>query len=416
MIAKTKQTLIRALRFSERYTKTDMVYATKGGVWLTIGQVIAAISAFGIAVGFANLVPAETYGTFKTVFSIAGIVGAFSLTGIGTAIAQAAARGERGALRTGAFAHLRFSKWMLLIGIIVSGYYLLEKNYAVGFGLAAAAFLYPLITSFGFFAGYLKGQRNFKAAATLTSIHAIIPSISVLTSLYLTNDAFTIILVHLISTSLTTLGCYAWTVRTYGSTEKASAVIGLGKHLSVMGAVNRVANELDTIIVFHILGPVAVAVYALAQAPINQIHRLDQIITSLALPKFAQRSFLEIKRALPQKVILLFVLFAVITATYILCAPLLFAFFFPHYSDAAKLSQLIAPVLLFAPVLLLNQALLAHAKVRELYTVDIVTPVARVLLALLFIPTLGLLGGVIVVVGTQGVRSLLLIRALIRAS
>ena len=46
MIDKIKNKTYKLLRKSEKYTKTDMVYLTKGGFWLTLGQIISSTSAF----------------------------------------------------------------------------------------------------------------------------------------------------------------------------------------------------------------------------------------------------------------------------------------------------------------------------------------------------------------------------------
>ena len=57
-----KQTIFRMLRWSERFTKTDMVYLAKGSFWMMAKQVGVSIISFGLAIAFANLLPQETYG------------------------------------------------------------------------------------------------------------------------------------------------------------------------------------------------------------------------------------------------------------------------------------------------------------------------------------------------------------------
>ena len=77
-----KHATYRLLRKSERYFKTDMVYVARGGFWVTAGNIVSALAAFGLAVAYANLLPKESYGTYKYILSLAGIIGAFSLTGL----------------------------------------------------------------------------------------------------------------------------------------------------------------------------------------------------------------------------------------------------------------------------------------------------------------------------------------------
>jgi len=65
-IKKLKDKIYRLLRRSEKYFKTDMVYLAHGGFWLTLGQIISSAASFLLAIAFANLLPKETYGTYKT--------------------------------------------------------------------------------------------------------------------------------------------------------------------------------------------------------------------------------------------------------------------------------------------------------------------------------------------------------------
>ena len=88
----------RILRKSEKYTKTDMVYLAKGGFWITAGQAISSGSIFLLAITFANLIPQETYGTYKYVLSITGILSILTLRGMDTTVLQAIARNFEGVL------------------------------------------------------------------------------------------------------------------------------------------------------------------------------------------------------------------------------------------------------------------------------------------------------------------------------
>ena len=51
-----KESLIRLLRWSERYTQTDMVYLTTNSAWVLLGQVATSLTAFIVLVALVNLV------------------------------------------------------------------------------------------------------------------------------------------------------------------------------------------------------------------------------------------------------------------------------------------------------------------------------------------------------------------------
>ena len=57
MIQKIRNKAYNVLRWSEKYTKTDMLYLAKGGSWFTVGQVVSSSSVLLLAIAFANLLP-----------------------------------------------------------------------------------------------------------------------------------------------------------------------------------------------------------------------------------------------------------------------------------------------------------------------------------------------------------------------
>jgi len=49
-----KLKLIKAIRWTEKYTKTDMIYAFKNSFWLLLGQALNFFLALGLLWAFAN--------------------------------------------------------------------------------------------------------------------------------------------------------------------------------------------------------------------------------------------------------------------------------------------------------------------------------------------------------------------------
>src|SRR5436190_679725 len=99
------------LRKSEAIFKTDMIYLAKGGFWQAFGQASSSIFSLFLILTFANLVPKETYGLYRYILSLAGILGVFTLTGMNRSVTQAVASGYDGALKTAVTYQL---KWSLL--------------------------------------------------------------------------------------------------------------------------------------------------------------------------------------------------------------------------------------------------------------------------------------------------------------
>ena len=64
---KLKQKIYRLLRWSERWTRTDMVYFTKGGFWLSLGQIFGSLAGLVLALIYANFLPKTTFGIYWVV-------------------------------------------------------------------------------------------------------------------------------------------------------------------------------------------------------------------------------------------------------------------------------------------------------------------------------------------------------------
>src|SRR3989338_3757032 len=94
-----RNSIYQILRRSEGILKTDMVYLVKGNSWLILSQVVSILASLAVDVAFANLITPEEYGNYKYVFSLAGIISAFTLSGLTVAVLRATARGHEGTLK-----------------------------------------------------------------------------------------------------------------------------------------------------------------------------------------------------------------------------------------------------------------------------------------------------------------------------
>src|SRR3989344_6820392 len=91
--------LTRLVRWSEGYTKLDMVYLASGSFWITLSQAGSTIVSLVVLIAFANLLTQEDYGTYRYILALAGLLNIFSLTGMKSSVARAVAMGQDGALR-----------------------------------------------------------------------------------------------------------------------------------------------------------------------------------------------------------------------------------------------------------------------------------------------------------------------------
>lgn len=385
----------RTLRWSERFTQTDMVYLAGGGGMQFAGQIVASLSGLALSVAFAHLVPKDVYGTYRFVLSAAGMLSAFSLTGLAPAIARAAARGFEGTLPRGFALRLKWNVFIAIGGAGASIYYFLNGNTELALGMLIAAAFVPFLTSFSLYAPFLEGKKNFRSFALLGMVGNLAPALSVIAAMTLTSEPVWLVLAYYVSMTATLGSLYIHTLRAHVANGSADeSLVTQGKHLSLVNVISMIADQLDKVLIFHFLGAAPLAVYTFALAPTKQLQGINKIAKSLVLPKLAVTDIPTIKRTLPRKVFLYFLAVAAAVAAYIAAAPFFYRILFPQYMESVLYSQIAALTLLFVPVSILRRTFTAHFKKKELYTSEIAVSVILVVSIAILVPLFGIWGAI----------------------
>ncbi len=363
-----KSRLHRLLRWSEKYTKTDMVYLTKNSVWLIAGQILSSALALALAVAFGHLASQETYGNYKYILSVIGLFSSLSLAGIGPAVTQATAQGHDGSLRQGFWLSLRWSGMIVTLSLLGALYYLLiAHNIFLAAALCLSAFFVPLINSFSLFDAFLIGKQQFKRDTIYTTINNAVPVVALIISLFFTQRAVILIVVYLVANTLADAFFYILSRKQEENTKTDSGVFSYSAHLSVMTIINTIADKIDSLVVFALLGPAQLAIYSYAIAMPEQIKGILKILGPLSLAKFTQRKISEIKENIWTRVRYLAIGIALITFLYIAAAPVLFKVLFPAYTESVFYSQIYALSLLLAVTTPMGIIFQSHKKIKELY-------------------------------------------------
>jgi O-antigen/teichoic acid export membrane protein len=409
-----KQKIYHFLRQSEKYTKTDMVYLVKGGSWLTLGQIISAASAFLLSVAFANLLPQETYGNYKYILSLLGILTIFSLPGLGTAIIQAVARGYEGSFYQAFRIKLKWGCLGSLTAIVLGGYYWYQGNTDLPVPLFLSALFLPLMQASQIYAALLGGRKLFSYQVKYSTATRLFSVATMIAALFLTNNLIWIIAVYLVSNTLANLFFYFFTKSKFQPNKKEDQqTISYGKHLSLVNIINTIASYLDRLLVFHYLGAIELAIYSFAITPPEQIKRLLKNIDLLALPQFAQRSKEEIKSTIFKKVKKFIIFILPLIGLYILLAPFLYEIFFPQYLNSIFYSQVFSLSLLGTLAVLVISALKSQGAKKQLYQLNIYSSLIQIILLFFFMHFYGLWGIILARILSQFIGlslSLILIR------
>lgn len=405
---KIKAQIYKYLRLSEKYIKTDMVYLTKGGFWLIFGQAASSILSFLLAIAFANMLSKETYGIYKYVLSITGILGIFTLSGMGTAIIQATGRGFEGSLSQALKTKI---KWGLLAGfssIILAVYYYIHNNSVLAISFLIAASFLPLIDSLGIYDSYLTGKKFFKDSVKYSAIIQFISASSLIITLYATKNLFLILLAYFISLAVLNFIFLKFTVNKFKPNKNIDPqTISYGKHISLNNVIGIISAQMDKILIFHYLTVVDLAVYTFATAVPEQVKKLSGSLAVLVFPKFSERSASEIKAGIKYKFIRLFLLGFIITGAYILIAPFVYNIFFPQYKDSIFYSQIFSLSMLNIFSMPTSVFLAAKKKIKEQYLINAAQFIFQIAAMLIFILWYGLLGLIIARVLTRFFGSLI---------
>jgi O-antigen/teichoic acid export membrane protein len=403
MSGNLKQKLKSLLIWSQKFTKTDMIYAAKGGFWITFEKIIFnAIGAVSF-IAFANLLSRESYGIYQYILSMAAMFSIFSLPGIDTAVTFSVAAGREGSYFDAFKNKIKFGLTAGLISLSFSAYYFWHGNSILGLGFAIAGIFLPIIESLYLYNAFLLGKKQFKYYSSNNITEKIICSGFIIIALFLTKNIPLLIFVFYAPRLLIRIYFIIkyWRLFTPNA-EKDPAVIRFGKHLTLMNVLGIVASQIDDILIFQWLGAVPAAIYAFAITPIQKMQDfLLGNINSLAMPKAGEKSEVDLKRIIPKKVATLTLLIIPVIVIYILSAPFIFKILLPKYLSAVIYTQLLSLSLLFLPKTLFSLALTAKAKKKELYIANTVIPAVKITLFLTLLPFFGIWGMVISIIFSE---------------
>ena len=395
MLIRMKERFAALLHWSERYTKTDMIYLTRGGFWSVLGQGCAAFISFGLAIVMAHFVPKDIYGDYKYILATIAIISTFSLSGINTAVFQSIASGYRDALQEGFWENIRWSFIIFLGAFAIGAYYLFRGNEVFGIGILIGGCFTPFFSSFNLYVSLFSAKKDFKRLAWYGDIVTnFIPAIALVIVAYLAPQPIFLLLAYFIGNTTAAAYAYWRGVKHYPDTEKKydPGMFAYGKHISVMNILGGIASNIDQILLFHFVGPIQLAIYNFATAIPDQLKGPTKTLDSMLQARFATRSETEINSGISNKILWLFISSIIFVGIYIPLAPVIFHFFFSKYIDAIFYSQLYS--LSWLALILSPSAsfLSIKKKVKELYISNIVGNLFQIIAIVIGVLYWGLIG------------------------
>jgi O-antigen/teichoic acid export membrane protein len=369
----------RLLQLSEKIFKTDIRYLAKGGFWASLGYLIQVALGIINTVILANFLQKDLLGTYQFILAIASIVSMFTLSGMGAAIARAVAQGHEQSFRSGIITKLRWSLGSFLIALSIATYYFIQGNDGLALAFLFVALTVPLTETFVLYESYLQGKQTFKDIVILGLWRKPIPVLALIITLYFTTSVPILIGVYLGTTLLVTVIIFWQVIRKYRPPRgRHDETISYSKQLSIMGILGQVSEHGDKVLLWHLLGPVAVASFAIAQLATRYSAGLADFVSIIGLPKVAQRDLLTLQKTLPRKVWLYTLALIPVVTLYILIIPPVFKILFPLYPESILMAQILGVSIFLIPHRIYGQVLLGHKQTKSMYFISIIVPLIKI--------------------------------------
>lgn len=373
---KIKDVCVKFLRWSEKYTQTDMVYLVKGGFWLNTNTIISNIFTFVLSIMFARFVSKEIYGTYQYLISFGSIIGGMTLIGMNNAVTQAVARGFEGVFQKSIKEQLRFALIPFTIGTIASLYYLFSDNISLSLSLVIIAILLPISNTFNTWTAFLIGKKDFKYLFVYSQIVNIIYYGGMIGLIFIFPSVLPLVIVNFLLNVFANIFIYYLVVKKYKPhDENDPEAIKYGKKLSLSGLLPMIALNIDNLIIFHLLGATPLAIYAFASNLPERLAGFLRPISATAFPKLSEKDPFEIKSVITKKTLQLFMLTLMGGLLYVIAAPLIFKIFFPAYTTSVLLSQIYTVVVIISIGTSLPTTALYATRSKYIHRINVMYPI-----------------------------------------
>lgn len=387
----------RLLRWTERFSKTDIAYLASSGFWLNAQFAISSILALVASIAFANILTKDQFGTYQYILSVASLLGALTLSGYNTAITRSVARGFTGSLRASMRPQLLWDLIPAALAFLIAGWYVLHGADVLAICFVCVGITLPIINAANSYTAYLAGLQDFKRVA----VYGIVTSVAyyglLLIGIWKAPQVLVLILINFGVNALATWFFYARTVRAVP--PEAPTDPEAYKHaqqatlLNVLGAV---ASQIDSVLVFKLLGPVQLARYSLAKVIPERAGGVFKILTfSVVTPRFSKQEYGSIRQTLLFRSVLVLVAVLAAAAAYAALAPLLLHLLYPTYPDIITYSQFYALTFVIYVGGLANSALQAHRRFSGLYSLAVALPAIQICAQVVGVIFMGLWGLII---------------------
>jgi len=393
------------------FFRVDARYFVSGAFWLLVAQGGVILGSLLTAVFLANTLTENSYGVYRYIIGLSAIFTAFSLTGLPQAVLQATAKGYTNIIELSTPITLKWSLGISFAGISFAAYYFFQDNSTLALGCLMIAVLHPFTSFFSNTIALYSGLSRFKTISHIHVVKSAFVSGSTLIALLFTQNITALLFVYFLTQAISAIAVHFIykpdnAVKFQIPSEVWQNYFSYAKHTSIRGILLRVANNLDSIIVFQFLGAAQLAMFSIATLVPTQVRGTFKHLQTLLISKYSKHETIDsIRSSILTRSIQFFFLLLFITTVFIFIVPYIYLLLFPEYTSVIPLVQLLAlsfPAYVF---LIPDGALLSQRAERELYQSELSTSTAQIILLFFLTFYFGLLGAVASRVITQYLKA-----------
>lgn len=383
------------IKKAQIHTDIQLIPAIKKGIWVNLGTVVRSLIGFVLLILFANQISEATYGIYRFAYAYLALFSILSLRGADHAILRSSTLGQTGEVRTMFRKRVYWSLIAIPVSLCFAGYYTVQSNLELAKLFILIGVSTPFIFPAQVWASYLNGIKDYKSLGTYEIIQTLIQNIPLILVLLLLEDVFIIITVSTIFFALSHLLVYWHVLRTYPINQNTTQeTYALAKHYSVIGTLTQISSNIDQILLFHLLGPIQLAIYSFAIRIPQEVHTILRTTLKISLPTFVIQTSSTLKKSVISKLIFVFYTSIIIFLGYVILAPFIFQKMFPAYTDAIPYTLLFALSIILAPRILLRNVFIAQGSKKILYTLEMITTGSKILLLFVMVPLYGIIGAI----------------------
>lgn len=392
-MSRLKETYHKILDYGTELLGLDLKYFASGGFWTFLGQGFNTVLSFILLIAFANLLPKETYGLYNYILSLVSILSIFSLTGMNTAVSQAAATGNDGALKTSLKYQLKWNLMMAIALLGLGGYYFWSHNNTLAISLFILGILSPATLALETYSPFLHGKKDFKHNNIFSGLANAIYVAGMLLAVYLSKDIVILVAIYALTTFAANLFFYIKTTKLFPAAETPSRdVLAYGRKITYIKFMSPIVAQIDKIVLANFWGVEQLAVYTLASVIPERIGPYIKDLIDLGMPKLMVKTPEEINKVFWKRILQAIGIGAILTLGYIFFAPFVFKYFLPKYLESVFYSQILAITFIFiAPIGYAGAAITSQKLVGKIFASSFTMSTVKILLYIIF----GIWGGIL---------------------